>query len=148
VERNTKQNQGCKHGASGGNLKLECQTCKLKFTTKGHVEGHVNSHHDLKPHACTLCNKRYNYRPTLLIHVSTDHTTQKEKPPKPDHTCLICRRTFNRKDMLADHMRGKHSNEFKYKCDTCGSFFRWRGSLNRHRHSRHGKSSCMQKDMK
>ena len=36
-----------KHGASGGNLKLECQTCKLKFTTKGHLEGHVNSHHDL-----------------------------------------------------------------------------------------------------
>ena len=95
VEKNTKQNQGLqkhlnsKHGASGGNMKLECQTCKLKFTTKGHLEGHVNSHHDLKPHACTLCNKRYNYRSTLLRHVSTDHTTQKEKPPKPVHTCLI-----------------------------------------------------------
>jgi hypothetical protein len=53
VEKNTKQNQGLqkhlnsKHGASGGNMKLECQTCKLKFTTKGHLEGHVNSHHDL-----------------------------------------------------------------------------------------------------
>ena len=118
---------------------LECKTCKLKFTTKGHLEGHVNTHYNLKPYACTICNKRYNYRSALLRHSTTDHDSHdKEKPAKPKHTCMICGRVYNRKDLLSDHMRGKHTNEFKYTCNLCGSSFRWRGSRNRHRHCKHG----------
>ena len=137
MERNTKQNHGCKNIYVVNTVRLE----EIRMSDLQTEVYHEGSFRRPCKHASTLCNKHYNYRSTLLRHVSTDHTTQKEKPPKPVHTCLICRRTFNRKDLLADHMRGMHSNEFKYKWDTCGSSFRWRGSLNRHRHSRHGKYS-------
>ena len=48
--------------------KLQCMLCQMLFSTRCHYEGHINVHHNSKPHMCGKCSKRYSYRIALLRH--------------------------------------------------------------------------------
>ena len=113
---------------------FECQICKMQFTTKGHYEGHMNAHNDIKPHQCSRCNKAYSYRSSMLRHsLICSGQRESERKVQREFQCEICGQICHRKDTLKDHMAGKHGSETKeYVCRVCNMTFTWRSSLARH----------------
>ncbi|XP_073964039.1 uncharacterized protein [Choristoneura fumiferana] len=76
---------------------------------------HTQDHEKDKPHCCTICQRRFVYRKTLLTHMRVRHAKANEKlAPTQDHEkekphcCIICQRRFVYRKTLLTHMRVRH----------------------------------------
>ena len=133
------KHRAIKHNDTEAATTLQCNVCNTKFTTKGHLQGHVNAHHGIKLFQCDICKSRYAYRSSFLRHTVTCNG---KKPPRTqqEYKCDTCQQVFMRKDTLQDHIQGKHEQTMKYRCQDCNASFNWRSSLVNHmRSKRHAK---------
>lgn len=123
--------------AHSSTSKYSCQLCKATFANKGHYEGHINSHNNIKPFKCTY-SAEFCFKSALLRHKKSCHGKTKVKPNS--FRCEFCNSTFTRHDILQDHAKGKHENKKRYRCNKCISFA-WRSSLSKHLMSRNIKKT-------
>ena len=114
--------------AHSSTSKYTCQLCKATFANKGHYEGHINSHNNIKPFKYT-CSAEICFKSALLRHKKSCHGKTKVKPNS--FRCEFCNTTFTRHDLLQDHTKGKHESKKWYRCNKCISFA-WRSSLSKH----------------
>lgn len=56
--------------AHSSTSKYSCQLCKVTFANKGHYEGHINSHNNIKPFKCTWSAK-FCFKSALLRHTKS-----------------------------------------------------------------------------
>ena len=55
-----------------------------------------------------------------------------------DHRCSYCEKAFWNKEDLIGHVASVHTNEKRFHCKLCGSFFAYKRSLRAHLKSFHG----------
>ena len=115
--------------AHSSTSKYSCQLYKATFANKGHYEGQINSHNNIKPFKCT-CSAEFCFKSPLLRHKKLCHGKTKVKPNS--FRCEFCNSTFTRHDILQDHAKGKHENKIRYRCNKCCISFAWRSSLSKH----------------
>lgn len=120
-----------KHDESSTSTMLSCNICDAKFTTRGHLIGHINSHNNIRPFECKKCKTRYAYKSSLLRH-GIHCTGRKSSQRREVFKCDQCFMEFTRKDTLTEHTSGKHDQELKYACKDCNKHFKWRSSLVNH----------------
>lgn len=93
-----------------------CRFCGKRFRKDSHLIRHVEkSHKGHKAFKCLECNKEFEQRYHLVLHVRV-HTG--EKP----FSCDFCGKTFAQNSSRIVHMR-VHTGEKPYHCAKCGKSF-------------------------
>ncbi|KAI1850588.1 hypothetical protein JX265_004298 [Neoarthrinium moseri] len=78
---------------------IYCTYCGRSFTRKEHLERHIPSHTNVKPHRCSACQLAFARRDLLQRHYSTYHEAHPLEPPtggiptvagKTPIACLNC----------------------------------------------------------
>ncbi|XP_057695201.1 gastrula zinc finger protein XlCGF26.1-like isoform X2 [Corythoichthys intestinalis] len=105
-------------------LERHMHTHTERFTEKGYLNKHTETHNREKPFACSLCDKRYVTKANLIVHTRT-HTGDKPFP------CTLCDKRFSQKNDLERHKR-THTGEKPFVCTCCGKGFTDKGKLKRH----------------
>ena len=62
--------------AHSSTSKYSCQLYKATFANKGHYEGQINSHNNIKPFKCT-CSAEFCFKSALLRHKKSCHGKNK-----------------------------------------------------------------------
>ena len=106
----------------------KCEICHKEFINKIHYQGHVSSHHKIKPEICTQCGAKFTYHQSLTRHKKT---CGKEPENSNAYSCAICGKGFTRRQYLMQHIRGKHEGN-QYHCNRCGRKFCWKSSQRKH----------------
>ena len=88
--------------------------------------------HNLGPHKCKFCEKRFYYIRNLKIHEVKVHESRNYDSRK----CKFCGRSFSSRTNRQTHEK-IHLNQRSYLCDFCGKSYNTKGSLNSHISSRH-----------
>ncbi|TGO11936.1 hypothetical protein BTUL_0098g00400 [Botrytis tulipae] len=70
-----------------------CTYCGKSFTRKEHLERHIPSHTNVKPHRCTLCQLSFPRRDLLQRHHSTYHEAKDPMEPLPGGVPTVNGRT-------------------------------------------------------
>nr|XP_046258140.1 zinc finger protein 436-like [Scatophagus argus] len=93
-----------------------CRFCGKRFKRDSHLIRHVSkSHKGNKAFKCLKCNKEFEQRHQLVLHVRI-HTG--EKP----FSCDFCGKMFSQNSSRIVHMR-LHTGEKPYLCKKCGKSF-------------------------
>ena len=80
---------------------------------------------------CPICNKKYDNKEDLLLHLKIHGGMIYPKGQEKIHKCIECGKAFNkRKDMKRHTVM--HTRKREYRCMYCPRLFRQRDQLNRH----------------
>lgn len=104
-------------------LLQKCHIC-CKMVEKNRMEGHINKHNNLRPFACSECEKTFYCKQLLRLHKSSIHTNIKVK-------CEQCDKFFPSARALYAHTL-RHKNQDRYICNMCDKKFNNSNSLKRH----------------
>ncbi|KAM0218237.1 hypothetical protein ACHAQI_001424 [Fusarium lateritium] len=113
---------------------FKCDTCGKRFKTQDEHDQHILEHaNDLtnKPDACHVCGRRFPDKGKLKRHMLS-HSDDKPKPYK----CDKCDKAYTNGTHLKRHM-ATHSEDRPFKCDKCGSDFKVKESLTKHKKKYH-----------
>ncbi len=88
----------------------------------------------LMPFTCTLCDKSFTLKGSLITHIETFH--QKLKPFHHQE-CTLCKKLFASRDSLTMHIDAIHRKRTPFTCTLCNRSFTQKGNLNRHIDSVH-----------
>jgi len=80
-----------------------------------------------KKFMCTVCDKGFTLRSSLVVHERQRHTG--ERPYK----CTRCHQSFVKQSRLKKHMRVHDTGEATYVCEICGAPFSVRLTMKKHR---------------
>uniref|UniRef100_A0A4W5MJI6 C2H2-type domain-containing protein n=1 Tax=Hucho hucho TaxID=62062 RepID=A0A4W5MJI6_9TELE len=109
-----------------------CHQCGKIFSTGKKLGKHRMIHSDETPHVCSYCGTKFKRREHLRRHENL-HTN--EKP----HLSQCYGDTFGRQEDLNTHLGKMHTMLRNYICKACGTTFKDRNSLRRHRYHTHTK---------
>ncbi|PSR92007.1 hypothetical protein BD289DRAFT_466404 [Coniella lustricola] len=70
-----------------------CAYCGKSFTRKEHLERHIPSHTNVKPHRCSACQLSFSRRDLLQRHHSTYHEARDPMDPLPGGVPTVAGRT-------------------------------------------------------
>ncbi|KAI1327238.1 hypothetical protein F5Y16DRAFT_200999 [Xylariaceae sp. FL0255] len=70
-----------------------CAYCGNRFTRKEHLERHLPTHTNVKPHRCGICQIGFSRRDLLQRHHSTYHETRDPMEPLPGSAPTVAGRT-------------------------------------------------------
>ncbi|CAG5089245.1 Similar to ZNF235: Zinc finger protein 235 (Homo sapiens) [Cotesia congregata] len=101
-----------------------CDSCSMKFLTKGHLKRHMQVHTDEKQFTCDTCSQQFRQKCNLKLHMQKH---SKEKPFK----CKVCSAKFGYRRSYEYHML-MHEGVRPYECEYCSSTFRTRNLLKNH----------------
>lgn len=101
-----------------------CQVCGKMLKGCSSLKSHLNSHHNIQPHACPYCSKSFTNRSVLVVHLRI-HTG--EMP----YICNICDTSFRTQSGLMRH-KSMHTNVRPYECSMCSKAFKTKLVLQQH----------------
>ncbi|RUS78841.1 hypothetical protein EGW08_013383 [Elysia chlorotica] len=111
-----------------------CEICGKMYTEERYLILHEKTHTDnsdnLKPFACTFCDRRFSSQHLLSKHEKKMHLSKREIK------CHLCHKLFKRNENLTRHMLS-HSGVKNFQCPECGVGFTEKGSLTRHFKAQH-----------
>ncbi|XP_037083895.1 oocyte zinc finger protein XlCOF15-like [Pollicipes pollicipes] len=113
--------------ASGN--RFSCLFCTDSFASSIALHQHCNSEHPLKLQPCPHCEKRFLYRSSLRLHISTHQ--------EPRFCCQDCGQRFSANSDLRKHRMFRHSAACDFACDVCPRAFKFKWLLERHRRRVH-----------
>lgn len=86
----------------------QCPQCNYRSHSRGSVKRHVMYRHTgEKPHACSVCHRRFTAKENLQVHMRL-HTG--EKPFK----CNLCSQRFTQKHHVRSHFLTRHHRKWFY----------------------------------
>uniref|UniRef100_A0A1B6CYR8 C2H2-type domain-containing protein n=1 Tax=Clastoptera arizonana TaxID=38151 RepID=A0A1B6CYR8_9HEMI len=108
------------------NKQLSCTVCNRSFNHRNSLLYHVRSHSGQRPHQCDVCGKSFFASSALKVHMRL-HSG--DKPYK----CEFCGRNFRQWGDLKYHVTSLHSEQKQFQCEYCGKDFARKYSLIVHR---------------
>ncbi|KAF4994612.1 hypothetical protein FGRMN_5681 [Fusarium graminum] len=106
---------------------FECDICGAKFKVVGYLKTHKKIH-SRTPFKCDACGKRFKTQDEYDQHILEHANDLTNKP----NACHVCGRRFTTKGKLNRHM-SSHSEDRPFKCDKCGSDFKFKEGLTGHK---------------
>ena len=95
--------------------KFWCRICLKNFETREEQRQHeTNETCDDFYGKCQKCDKKFNHRLNLNIHLESCLNNQSLLE------CQRCKKTFDRLDALIRHVKSVHLEIFDHKCQNCG----------------------------
>mmetsp|Transcript_8221 Transcript_8221/g.10213 ORF Transcript_8221/g.10213 Transcript_8221/m.10213 type:complete len:300 (+) Transcript_8221:2-901(+) len=134
----------------------KCTECDKTYKSLGGLKIHQRLH-DGRHVTCGICNKKFAKQYTLDAHMGThdpkficDYKGCNKKCPtksalkrhKIIHTdkafkCFYCDKKFDRKSAQLNHQKIHLNMDKPFKCNECGSHFKFKKSLTKHILSKH-----------
>lgn len=104
------------------------------------VDNKDNSTASYRMHTCGSCNRSFDRRYRLIVHMNFEHA--KTKSTDFDRfRCTSCHQPYPNEEILAKHRRDQCENEHKrFICKECGARFEWASSLELHTSEGHKKN--------
>ena len=120
-------------------LKCDQEGCELSFATVQALQLHTQMKHcETKPsrHLCAICGKAYLYQWDLTRHMRDSHDNV------GPYKCGFqgCQKKYATNARLKTHIRTKHTKS-KYCCTLCEVSYLYKGHLERHMETAHGKKN-------
>ncbi|KAG8235714.1 hypothetical protein J437_LFUL015818 [Ladona fulva] len=112
------------YASSAGEKPHACSVCGKRFSTSSSLNTHRRIHSGEKPHACAVCGKRFTASSNLYYHRMTH---SKEKP----HKCSLCGKSFPTPGDLRSHAY-VHSGCWPFRCPVCNRGFSKHTNLRNH----------------
>ncbi|XP_065080429.1 zinc finger protein 37-like [Ochlerotatus camptorhynchus] len=106
----------------------ECTMEKVVFKGALRVNAHLREH--LKPEKCPHCDRRYDSKYKVALHVQKQHAPVADYIQRPSK-CKYCVQEYPSKVALLQHMKQVHSAEAA-SCAFCGEIFKERYLLRLH----------------
>uniref|UniRef100_A0AAG5D9P8 C2H2-type domain-containing protein n=1 Tax=Anopheles atroparvus TaxID=41427 RepID=A0AAG5D9P8_ANOAO len=103
----------------------KCQVCGALFTTKKHLNQHLQSHSTERNHQCSECAASFKSQHHLHRHVKTVHHVVR-------YNCEHCHMTYGRRDKLRLHLERVHLIQAYFVCHTCVRSFETEDALQEH----------------
>lgn len=100
----------CRKCTHATELKHKCETCGRGFARADRLECHILTHASAESHPCRICGRVFSYAYVLR---SRESYRNQVRDYKFTHQTI-------------------HTDEKRYACDTCGSFFKRKSSLRKH----------------
>ena len=126
-------------------LPHSCNICNKSFQAKVSLDNHLKyKHSDTRKFVCTKCDSKFKQRKNLNAHMRTVHSTNPSKEdywqdiPKETFKCETCGTIFTRKSSLQQHVKVKHEVQNLFECDHCKNKFRYKKNLEQHILEKHG----------
>ena len=99
-------------------FKCLAEGCDCAFATQTDLQSHSTTHSGKRNYACTVCEKTFPHRSTLVTHM-LDH----ERPTDKLFKCDKCSYQNNRHGKLVEHTRQVHEGLKPHPCVDCGMSF-------------------------
>ncbi|XP_063899199.1 zinc finger protein 286A isoform X3 [Helicoverpa armigera] len=127
--------QKCAHMAEVHGVEInkpkECKACNKIFESKRKLELHIRRDHLLERRfKCTECEMEF-FTKALLSNHMVKHSGVKMFP------CKVCSKSYSLMKGLREHMR-IHNNDKRFKCEICDQAFVQKCSWRGHMRSKHG----------
>ena len=119
-----------------------CELCGKGFNRILYLQNHIDKHNNIKRNACTICDAKFTNLHNLKHHIKVVHDPNRPKSTPKVHQCDICNKMFANAKNLKEHKNG-HLNPEKFMCQLCGSTFPYRGSLQSHFDRKHRKQDIV-----
>ncbi|XP_067115067.1 zinc finger protein 665-like [Osmerus mordax] len=123
--------EGTPQGSHAGEKPYQCQECNKTFNRKSRLVVHMRTHTGEKPYQCLECNNAFSLKAHKASLVIHMRTHTGEKP----YQCPHCSKLFAQRGSLVSHMRthtGSHTGEKPYQCLECNKTFRWKSHFLAH----------------
>ncbi|XP_028290423.1 zinc finger protein 438 isoform X2 [Gouania willdenowi] len=82
-----------------------CPNCSHCFQFKHHLQSHVNTHTNNRPHVCPVCRKAYAHSGSLSTHTKLHHSDVR---PRRFLCCEFCEKSFGYVGVYFSHLREVH----------------------------------------
>ncbi|CAI9732553.1 PR domain zinc finger protein 10-like [Octopus vulgaris] len=110
-----------------------CKQCGKQYISRFMHKTHMAMHaaEKGKINNCPICNKKYDNKDDLLLHLKIHGGIVYPKGLDKTHKCLECSKVFAKRKDMKRHLV-VHSRKKEYKCIYCSQLFSRRGHLNLH----------------
>ena len=102
-----------RHHAQSENM---CSECGVLFSSAANLRRHMRAHSDIRPWACSICQKTFKSEANRNTHVERVHTF---KDAVRNFKCSLCPAMCKYAVDLKRHMKTKHGGEFPFECHSC-----------------------------
>ncbi|KAF2357746.1 Zinc finger C2H2-type [Trinorchestia longiramus] len=116
-----------------------CELCTAQFQQRPSLNLHIKTQHRcMSCHACEECGKKFKRRTSLQKHVILRHEDASSAGP---YRCDECPKKFVRRIYLTNHKLRMHHLPKPFTCEVCGRALLTKASLAVHHRCVHGPAS-------